>query len=172
VGPHQRRNAAIARALLEVLPPGWRPPGPALHRGFARARLPGRFDRRGPWLFDVAHNPDAVAILLAALRTSPPPRPLHAVAGILRDKDWRAMLAALRPAVDALWVTDPPSAPAGRRWSLAEVANALPGAVRVEPDLRRALEAARAGAGTVLVCGSFHTVGDAMSCLPGFAPLG
>lgn len=171
-GPHQRRNAAIARALLEALPPGWRPPEPAVRRGFARARLPGRFDRRGAWLFDVAHNPDAVEVLLRALRASPPPRPIHAVVGILRDKDWRAMLAALGPAVDALWVTDPPSAPDGRRWSLAEVAAAFPGAVRVEPDLGRALAAARAGAGTVLVCGSFHTVGGAMSRLPGFAPLG
>jgi dihydrofolate synthase/folylpolyglutamate synthase len=94
------------------------------------------------------------------------------VVGILRDKDWRAMLAALRPSVDGLWVTDPPSAPEGRRWSLAEVAGAFPDAVRVEPELGRALAAARAGAGTVLVCGSFHTVGDAMARLPGFAPLG
>jgi dihydrofolate synthase/folylpolyglutamate synthase len=94
------------------------------------------------------------------------------VVGILRDKDWRAMLAALLPAVDVLWVTDPPSAPAERRWSLAEVAAAFPGAVRVEPAITGALAAARRGAATVLVCGSFHTVGDAMSRLPGFAPLG
>jgi dihydrofolate synthase/folylpolyglutamate synthase len=172
VGPHQRRNAAIARALLGTLPPDWRPDAVAIRAGFSRARLAGRFDRRGPWLFDVAHNPDAVRVLLAALSSDPPARPLHAVAGILRDKDWRDMLAMVRPAVDALWVTDPPSAPPGRRWDLTEVTAAFPGVVRAEPDIGRALAAARAGAGTVLVCGSFHTVGDAMACLPGFAPLG
>ena len=32
--------------------------------GFARARLPGRLDRRGRWLFDVAHNPAGLAVLL------------------------------------------------------------------------------------------------------------
>jgi dihydrofolate synthase/folylpolyglutamate synthase len=143
-----------------------------VREGFARARLPGRFDRRGPWLFDVAHNPDALAVLLAALATAAPPGPVHAVAGILNDKDWRSMLESLIGAVQAVWVTDPPSAPANRRWQLESVARTFGAAVRVEPDLGRALTAARAGAGTVLVCGSFHTVGDAMACLPGFAPLG
>jgi folylpolyglutamate synthase/dihydropteroate synthase len=42
----------------------------------------------------------------------------------------------------------------------------------VERDLGRALTAAADGAGTVLVTGSFHTVGDAMTRLPGFQPLG
>jgi dihydrofolate synthase/folylpolyglutamate synthase len=171
-GPHQKRNAAVAEALLAALPDRWRPPLRAVRAGFARARLPGRFDRRGPWLFDVAHNPDAVEVLLASLKAQPPPRPLHAVVGILGDKDWRTMIAALLPAVDRLWVTDPPTAPPGRRWSLEQVRAAFPAEVMVEPDVDRALSAARARAGTVLVCGSFHTVGDAMARLPGFAPLG
>jgi dihydrofolate synthase/folylpolyglutamate synthase len=171
-GPHQRRNAAVAQALLEALPARWRPSAADVRMGFARARLPGRYDRRGPWLFDVAHNPDAVDVLLASLAAHPPPRPLHAVVGILGDKDWRAMLTALLGAVDALWVTDPPTAPAARRWDLEAVRSAFAGKVRVEPRLDVALAAARAGARTVLVCGSFHTVGDAMTRLPGFAPLG
>jgi dihydrofolate synthase/folylpolyglutamate synthase len=171
-GPHQKRNAAIAEALLAVLPDPWRPPSRAVREGFARARLPGRFDRRGPWLFDVAHNPDAVGVLLAALTAHPAPRPLHAVVGILGDKDWHGMITALLPAVDRLWVTDPPTAPPGRRWDLEAVRAAFPADLRVEPQLDRALSAARAGARTVLVCGSFHTVGDAMARLPGFAPLG
>ncbi len=45
-------------------------------------------------------------------------------------------------------------------------------AVVVEAEFARALEAAQQGAHTVLVCGSFHTVGDAMARLPGFPPLG
>jgi folylpolyglutamate synthase/dihydropteroate synthase len=44
--------------------------------------------------------------------------------------------------------------------------------VVVERDFAAALAAARAGAETVLVTGSFHTVGDALARLPGFAPLG
>jgi hypothetical protein len=42
----------------------------------------------------------------------------------------------------------------------------------VEPEFDLALEQVQRGAGTVLVTGSFFTVGDAMARLPGFAPLG
>lgn len=42
----------------------------------------------------------------------------------------------------------------------------------IQPDFDRALEECQEGAGTVLVTGSFHTVGDALARLPGFTPLG
>jgi dihydrofolate synthase/folylpolyglutamate synthase len=171
-GPHQRRNAAVAEAVLASLPVPWRPSEESVARAFARARLPGRYERRGRWLFDVAHNPDGMAVLLAALAADPPRRPLHALVSVLGDKNWQAMLEALRPVVDALWLTDAPSAPAGRTWDLAAVGRFLGPDARVEPDFGRALEGVIAGAGTALVCGSFHTVGDAMARLPGFAPVG
>ena len=41
-GPHQRRNAAFAAALLDQLPPPRRPEPDAVAAGFARARVPGR----------------------------------------------------------------------------------------------------------------------------------
>lgn len=171
-GAHQRRNAAVARALLDAVPAPYRPSPDAVGEGLAVARLPGRFDRRGRWIFDVAHNPAGVAVLLAALSDERPPRPLHALVGILRDKAWEEMLRTLRPAVDRLVVTTPPSAPAERRWTLAEVVGRLGGGVEPETDFARALERVARGAGSVLITGSFHTVGDAMARLPGFAPLG
>jgi len=172
VGPHQRRNAAVAETVLASLPAAWRPSGHDVASAFGRARLPGRYDRRGRWLFDVAHNPDGLAALLAALASNPPPRPLHAVVCVLRDKDWRGMLTALAGAVDRLWLTDAPSAPSDRAWDLPAAAALLGPRAVVERDLGRALDAAARGAGTVLVTGSFHTVGDAMARLPGFPPLG
>jgi dihydrofolate synthase/folylpolyglutamate synthase len=69
-GPHQRRNAAVAQALLEALPARWSPPPEAMALGFGRTTVPGRLDRRGKWLFDVAHNPDGMRALVAALRPS------------------------------------------------------------------------------------------------------
>src|SRR5207247_9170299 len=44
--------------------------------------------------------------------------------------------------------------------------------VDFEPDFARAVEAVQEGAVSVLVTGSFHTVGDALARLPGFAPVG
>ncbi len=171
-GSHQRRNAAVAAAVLRALPETWRPSDPATRAGFARATLPGRLDRRGRWLFDVAHNPDGIQTIRHALGAEPPARPVHAVACVLSDKDWQTMLRALSEMVDAMWLTNAPSAPAGRAWDLTAAARFAGPWATAEPDLVRALSAASDRAGTVLVCGSFHTVGDAMARLPGFAPLG
>jgi dihydrofolate synthase/folylpolyglutamate synthase len=171
-GAHQRRNAAVAEAILQNLPEPFRPGREALERGFAKAYLPGRLDLRGKWLFDVAHNPQAIDALVAGLGELRPPRPLHALVGILRDKDWKTMLASLETAVDTLWVTHSPTAPTSRRWDLNGVLQELGIRIHAEPDFNRALEQAQVGARTVLVTGSFHTVGDAMARLPGFAPLG
>jgi folylpolyglutamate synthase/dihydropteroate synthase len=47
----------------------------------------------------------------------------------------------------------------------------LEGQVLYEPAFDRAMGLAQEGAGSVLVTGSFHTVGDALGRLPGFAPI-
>lgn len=175
LGPHQRANAALAVALARELPERFRPEEDALAVGLKAARLAGRFDRRGRWLFDVAHNADGMRSLVASLRESPPPRPVFAVVAILRDKAWREMLAILAPAVDGLLLTRAPSAPAERAWSLEEAAAWARGQgidTRAESDFGSALHEVPAAARTVLVTGSFHTVGDAMARLPGLAPLG
>ena len=44
--------------------------------------------------------------------------------------------------------------------------------LNVEPDFDAALSRVQRDARTVLVTGSFFTVGDALTRLPGFAPLG
>jgi dihydrofolate synthase/folylpolyglutamate synthase len=173
-GSHQWMNAWVALGALNALPPPFGPFGPWMPASFSDAHIPGRFDVRGRWIFDVAHNPDGMEILVAALREFGPPRPLHALVGIRNDKDWPAMLATLAPAVDRLLLTVAPSVPGHQRWEAADFAGArLPDpTVRFEPDFDRALSDIQVDAHTVLVTGSFHTVGDAMARLPGFAPLG
>jgi dihydrofolate synthase/folylpolyglutamate synthase len=177
-GPHQARNARVAMAALDALPARFGGGvGDTVPPSFAWASVPGRFDVRGSWIFDVAHNPDGMAVLATALAGESPRRPLHALVGIRSDKEWPGMLAALAPVVDRLVLTAPPSIPPAQQWSgaaLAAWSAARAGAppVAVELDFDRALADARSGAGTVLVTGSFHTVGDALARLPGFAPLG
>lgn len=150
-GPHQMANASLALALARALPHRWRPDDGAERTGLASARIPGRFDRRGRYLFDVAHNPDGMQALVAAMASANLPRPISAIVATLKDKDQAAMLDLLRPAVDDLIVTRAPSAPEDRvRDSGVELKVALD---QVPPT------------GTVLVTGSFHTVGDAMKLL-------
>src|ERR1051325_6365345 len=117
LGAHQRRNAAVAVAVLEALPPPWRPGGEAACAGFAAATLPGRLERRGKWLFDVAHNLDGVAALCRAIGELDLPRPVHALVSILGDKAWRELVVQ-RGGVVARGI--PPVTPSAgaRRWDL------------------------------------------------------
>jgi dihydrofolate synthase/folylpolyglutamate synthase len=178
IGAHQARNTALAVEALEHLPEAFVPEREALVRGVAEVRWPGRlqWEQRGgqSWIFDVAHNPAGVEALVAALEKLSVPRPVVAVVGILSDKDWAAMLPALLGLADRLILTIPPTAPPGRRWDPAGALALLPeGRGVVVEDFDAALEVARreAGEGAVVVTGSFHTVGDALTRL-GLAPWG
>jgi dihydrofolate synthase/folylpolyglutamate synthase len=174
-GAYQAENALLAVRLAELAGSAFPVDEAALRAGLLAARVPGRFDRRGKWIFDVAHNPDGARALASVLAAVRPPRPVVGVASILRDKAWREMLEVLAAAVDVLVLTRAPSAPAERAWDLDEVsrwASERDLSPLVEPDFDRALDGAAGRGATVLVTGSFHTVGDAMSRLSGAAPLG
>ena len=91
---------------------------------------------------------------------------------ILGDKDWPEMLVTLDRAVDRGVLTLAPTA-AGRGWNLEWLARWLADPARpparaqwtLVPEFEEALAVAAKDAGTVLVTGSFHTVGDVMSAL-------
>ena len=174
LGRHQHANAWVALEALNRLPPPFGPVGDTWPESFGRAYVPGRFDVRGKWIFDVAHNPDGALVLADTLRDCNPPRPRHALVGVLGDKDYLGMIDALAPQVDAFVFTVPDTAPERRRWDLGRVEREL-GGLRVarefEPQFARALERVTVNAATVIVTGSFHTVGDALARLPGFAPV-
>jgi dihydrofolate synthase/folylpolyglutamate synthase len=181
-GAHQASNAALAVRALELLPEDLRPSGAEVVRGVAEVRWPGRLQHEavgsgpyaGAWLFDVAHNPAGMEAMVSALPALRLRRPLAGVVGILGDKDWSRMLPPLAAAVDTLLLTEPPTAPPERRWDPVAVLARLPELrAEVALDFTDALARARvaAGVGTVLVTGSFHTVGDALALL-GLAPAG
>ncbi len=176
-GRHQHANAWVSLAALNTLPAPFGPVGDAWPESFGEAYIPGRFDVRGKWIFDVAHNPDGARVLADTLRDCNPPRPRRALVGVLGDKDYLGMIETLVPAVDGFVFTMPDTAPARRRWDLGRLERELgrverpPAAWVFEPDFARALELVQQDAATVIVTGSFHTVGDALARLPGFAPV-
>jgi dihydrofolate synthase / folylpolyglutamate synthase len=158
LGPHQRRNAGVAHGILAALPEAWRPSADEMAAGFARAHVPGRLDRRGRWLFDVAHNPDGMRALTRAVRELRPVRPVHALVSILSDKAWPEMLVELDTVVDRGILTVPPTA-GGREWNLEWLRRWLATPDRppasaewaLVPDFGQALAAVQEGAGTILV---------------------
>jgi dihydrofolate synthase/folylpolyglutamate synthase len=171
-GPHQRRNAAVAHGILCALLSPYRPTPAQIERAFGAARVAGRLDRRGRWLFDVAHNPDGMRSLVSALAVMRPARPLHALVSILGDKEWPEMLVQLDQAIDRGFLTIAPTA-AARGWDIEWLGRWLRDPSRppahadwtLIPDFDEAIARVQEGAGTMLVTGSFHTVGDVMQAL-------
>jgi dihydrofolate synthase/folylpolyglutamate synthase len=110
--------------------------------------------------------------LVSALRFMPLRRPVHALVSILGDKEWSDMLVLLDQVIDRGILTIAPTA-AGRGWDLEWLSRWLRDSSRPEahadwtliPDFHQAIARVQEGAGTALVTGSFHTVGDVMTAL-------
>jgi dihydrofolate synthase/folylpolyglutamate synthase len=168
LGSYQARNTATAIAALAAMGGDYLPPGRDLTTALASVFLPGRFQRRGKFIFDVAHNPAGALAVAETMDAVNPPRPRTALVAVLADKDWRGIIRELAPAVDRFLFTNAPSAPPDRRWNPAEAhafAREQGFEADLEPDLEVAIVRGQKRCGTLLVTGSFHTVGDVMSRL-------
>jgi len=168
VGAHQSSNAATALLVLDTLPEPFRTPLDVAVKSLPNVQLPGRFHRHRKYIFDVAHNRDGAAVLAATLRAVQPARPLVALLCVLGDKDWKGMMAELAPVVDRIMTTQAPTAPASRAWDpdeAAAYATSRGWKVEAIPEFERALEMVGDAGETVVITGSFHTVGDAMARL-------
>ena len=168
VGEFQAHNTCVALAMLEAAGGAWATIAAGADAGLKDVRIAGRFHHTGRWLFDVAHNADGAATVVANMRAIGLPHPVVAVVTVLRDKDWRGILRAVATVADRVVITMAPTAPVSRAWDLSEVQAWADGTgipvARVD-DFDAALRAAEASGATVLVTGSFHTVGDAMERL-------
>jgi dihydrofolate synthase/folylpolyglutamate synthase len=168
VGRHQASNFAFTLALLDAAGDPFRVSLAEAAESVGSVRLPGRFQRVGPWIFDVAHNLDGIRTLAASIEAVAIEHPLVVLLCVLGDKDWRAMMDAIAPVVDHFILTNAPTAPVARVWPLAAaLAYAMERGYRADAigDFDSALRRAEAEGATVLVTGSFHTVGDAMARL-------
>jgi dihydrofolate synthase / folylpolyglutamate synthase len=167
-GAIQYRNAAAALTAWTVLRAPRRPEPAALAAALRSVRLPGRLQIvRGAveWVFDVAHNEAAAAVLAGELRARPVAGRTIVVLGMLEDKDVAAVGAQLAPLADHWLLCTLTGARAlsgeqlRRRLGTLRAHAELAG--EVEAATARALQLARPG-DRVLVCGSFHTVGPAL----------
>jgi len=179
-GAYQAQNAVCALAAVEAfLGGGTGSLDPeAVRQGLADVSSPGRLEvvRSSPTvLVDAAHNPHGMAATVSALTDAFSFTYLVAVVACLADKDVRAMLEVLEPAVSTIVVTESSSPRRLPVEQLREIAEELFGdqRVHVEERLDDALdlamslvddEAAYGGAG-VLVTGSVVTAGEARTLL-------
>jgi dihydrofolate synthase/folylpolyglutamate synthase len=168
IGAYQARNTATALATVAAIGERYSPALEETTLALSGVFLPGRFQRHGKFIFDVAHNPDGAHTVAESIIALDPPHPRCALLSVLGDKDWRGIIDALAPVIDRFVLTNAPSAPSERRWNPDEAHAYAVGRgiiADVEPDLDAALVRAQKRCGTLLVTGSFHTVGDVMSRL-------
>jgi len=183
-GAHQAQNAVVALAAVESFA-GDVPLDDALVRAaFAEVTSPGRLEvvRRSPTIvLDAAHNPHGAEALAAALEDSFAFDPLIGVVGVMTDKDYEGVLAALEPHLAHVICTQNSTPRAMPAADLAATAEDIfgPDRVTVVPRLGEAIDQAAAlaeageafgsplGSGAVLVTGSVVTVGEARTMLRG-----
>lgn len=167
-GAVQLRNAAgvlaAITALQQRLPVGEH----AIRAALPDLRLAGRFENRGRWWFDVAHNTEAAEVLADNIARTMPGRAPWLVLGMLSDKPVENVARLLVPHVaGASFVSLPPPRGLDAKGLQQRAASAgLKG--NAVPDMADALIEARANTGAdtpILVCGSFLTVAMAMDLL-------
>jgi dihydrofolate synthase / folylpolyglutamate synthase len=168
IGAYQARNTTVAIATLATLGRDYLPPTAEISSALSSVFLPGRFQRRGKIIFDVAHNPEGAHTIADTVRALNPPTPRTALVAVLADKDWRGIISELAPVVDRFIFTNAPSAPPDRKWDPSHAqryADTEGFNSDLEPDIDVALARGEGQSETLIVTGSFHTVGDAMSRL-------
>jgi dihydrofolate synthase/folylpolyglutamate synthase len=166
-GDYQIVNALCALEALASIDAALLDKAPA---ALAAVRLPGRFqiiaDNQRQIVFDVGHNPQAAAAFTNTLRQRRMPGPIAIVAGIMKDKDYSAMIATYCTAADSLIVTQPQTDRAATaRQLLACVPAGFGGRRQAISSVEQAVRLARETCSTVCVTGSFYTVGEAMTAL-------
>ena len=168
--PVQLANAGAAIAAMQALPV--EVPAAAWAQGIAAASVAGRLQRIDvagvQVLLDVAHNPQAAAVLARNLDAMGFYPRTHAVFGAMRDKDIASVLAHLAPLVDSWHFCGLPTARAATADQLAAMVPPTPGrqiTVQRHHTPAQALSAAAAGADPtdrIVVFGSFYTVGGVL----------
>jgi dihydrofolate synthase/folylpolyglutamate synthase len=141
-----------------------------VRQGLQRARIAGRLQvlpGEVPWILDVAHNAQSARALAESLGAFPCPGDLHAVLGILADKDAKAIAMPMVDRVARWHLGKPPGVRALPEPDLRHALSSLIPSSKLTdyPDIAQALDGAAAATrpgDCVLVFGSFRTVEAAL----------
>ncbi len=177
-GEHQGRNAAIVIVTASVLSRVWRPlEDYKIIEGIAAARWDGRLElvaTRPDVFLDGAHNETGAAAVRRFIEQTMS-RPPVLVFAVMKDKAIGRMAGTLFPAAREVILTSIPYPRAARPDEVLRQARPFGAKTTIEPDLAKAIAAARARAGkigTVLITGSLFLVGEAKKVLAGVFPRG
>ena len=172
-GQLQRRNAAVARGVLQALGAlGWSLNDDDLRGGFARARWNGRMQRvrwrSEPLLMDGAHNPPAAEQLHLERRHWPGEEAgVNWILGIQAHKQAIAMLQILLQPQDRAWIVPVPD---HNSWTLEALLQRSPqwthqliSASSVEQALVQINTPEQRKSAVPVLAGSLYLIGDLLA---------
>lgn len=165
-GHHQASNALLAMTVLDNLGIG---DTFSNAQALASVRLPGRLQkvtRNGrTWIFDVGHNPQAVEALTETLVTLYPNQRILFVVGVMADKDVHAIMEKISECATEIVAVRPSVARAIDSDALLRcVPDSFEGETVSKETVPEGMAVAEHSAAEVVcVCGSFFTVGEAMT---------
>jgi len=164
-------NATTALMVIELLQEYYLIPDASIYQGIREAFLPGRMQSAtlntgSKVIFDVAHNPQAAKFLAKNISLLREQGRVLAVSSMLGDKDIVGTFSNLSAIIDCWYIA---ALPSQRGATLAQLEASLKQSevrqVNSFPDITMALQQAIADCrklDTIIVFGSFHTVGICM----------
>ena len=171
LGEHQLRNAAVALDTIQALRTrGWSIPVQAVRAGLARVTWPARFEvlSHSPlFILDGGHNPQCAQAMAGVLREDLPENKVIFLMGVLRDKDYRAILDILAPFAAGFFCLTPDSPralPAGELAALIQAEYALPAQAMAGPE--QAVPAALDTGLPAVAFGSLYLAGAIRTAFP------
>jgi dihydrofolate synthase / folylpolyglutamate synthase len=164
-GRHQRANASVALAALELVQERFPVSEKALRQGLQTVRWPGRLEvmfDQPTVILDGAHNMEGIRALLDEMNELRGGRKIRLLFATMADKEWRLMLGALAKAVDEVILTRVEMERSADPDQLAEVVSEkIPHRTIHESRiaLRTLLNEARSD-DIILVAGSLYLLGE------------
>ena len=176
-GSYQLENMSNALACIRILLPDIS--DETLVRGLKNASWPGRMEilrTDPPVIIDGAHNPQGVAAMVEALRYAEiaDKGDVTFVIGMLKDKDYRTMIATMIPIAGAFYTVSIDEERGLDAGQLSEAVKEMTGeAGRSELPVRditidEAADLAANDQHPLVICGSLHFIGSVRTLLKAF----
>jgi dihydrofolate synthase/folylpolyglutamate synthase len=164
IGKHQYTNAALAIATAMLLEKKLR--WGVLQSALKEINWPGRFDIRGRYILDGAHNPDGARTLRLTLEQTFPGLKPAFIVGILADKDIAAMAKEFATVASRIFTVAVQSDRSAEAEEIARQFRAVAPEVQAEAcaSLSDAI-AKTENEDRVVITGSLHFIGEAMEHL-------
>ena len=173
LGRHQLCNAATALETVKSLRQrGWVIPDAAVEEGLASVQWPARLEvlcRRPVFILDGGHNPQCLDALTESLAELLPGRKAVFLLGVLRDKDYPAMMDRLLPLAREFLCLTPLSDRALPAEELAAYLSSLGAVARAVKDIPAGIRAALDDAGEdglIVSVGSLYLAGAVRTAFP------